>query len=333
MRGADLVVLAVKAEAALATAEALADAIGETPVLSVASELRFTKARRLSRRRCALDRRANAGRCFARRSSRACTRSPPHRSRRAEADGDALVCGDDADAKELVLELAGRGRHGPRARRRAARERARARRDDGRDRQPEQALPGARGRSDHRPAVTIAAGFTVFPVTGIPELREGDDLAALIVERVELEDGDVVVVAQKAISKIEGRVVRLDDVEPSERAREIAGDEGDPQRVEWILREAKRVVRVRAPLVICETRHGFICASAGVDQSNTPEARDARAAAASIPTRRPSRCATRCASGPGATSACSSPTRSAARGARGRPTSRSAPPASRCCAS
>jgi coenzyme F420-0:L-glutamate ligase/coenzyme F420-1:gamma-L-glutamate ligase len=119
--------------------------------------------------------------------------------------------------------------------------------------------------------VTLAEGFSVFPVTGIPELREGDDLAALIVERVELADLDVVVVAQKAISKIEGRVVRLDAVEPSERAREIAGGEGDAQRIEWILREAKRIVRVRAPLVICETQHGFICASAGVDQSNTPE--------------------------------------------------------------
>ena len=123
--------------------------------------------------------------------------------------------------------------------------------------------------SDH--AIAPAAGFSVFPVTGIPELREGDDLAALILERVELVDCDIVVVAQKAISKIEGRVVRLDDVEPSERAREIAGDEGDPQRIEWILRESNRVVRVRGPLVICETRHGFICASAGVDQSNTPE--------------------------------------------------------------
>jgi coenzyme F420-0:L-glutamate ligase / coenzyme F420-1:gamma-L-glutamate ligase len=120
--------------------------------------------------------------------------------------------------------------------------------------------------------VSVEGGFSVFPVTGIPELRAGDDLAALIAERVELEQDDIVVVVQKAISKIEGRVVRLDDVEPSERAREIAGDEGDAQRVEWILREAKRVVRVRAPLVICETRHGFICASAGIDQSNTPEA-------------------------------------------------------------
>jgi coenzyme F420-0:L-glutamate ligase / coenzyme F420-1:gamma-L-glutamate ligase len=121
--------------------------------------------------------------------------------------------------------------------------------------------------------VSVVGGFTVFPVTGLPELREGDDLAALIAERVALEPDDIVIVAQKAISKIEGRVVRLDDVEPSARAREIAGegDEADARRVEWILREAKRVVRVRAPLVICETRHGFTCASAGVDQSNTPE--------------------------------------------------------------
>jgi coenzyme F420-0:L-glutamate ligase/coenzyme F420-1:gamma-L-glutamate ligase len=117
----------------------------------------------------------------------------------------------------------------------------------------------------------VSRGYSVFPVECLPELREGDDLAALITERVALEDDDVVVVAQKAVSKIEGRVVRLDDVTPSPRAIEIAGDEGDPRRIEWILREAKRVVRVRAPLVICETRHGFICASAGVDQSNTPE--------------------------------------------------------------
>ena len=113
--------------------------------------------------------------------------------------------------------------------------------------------------------------MNVFPLLGIPELREGDDLAAMIVDRVELDDGDVVAVAQKAISKIEGRVVRLDDAVPSERAREIAGKEGDPRRIEWILSESQRVVRVRAPLVICQTKHGFICASAGVDQSNTPE--------------------------------------------------------------
>jgi coenzyme F420-0:L-glutamate ligase / coenzyme F420-1:gamma-L-glutamate ligase len=108
-------------------------------------------------------------------------------------------------------------------------------------------------------------------VEGLPEIRAGDDLAELIAGRLELEDGDVVVVAQKAVSKAEGRVVRLDEIEPSERAREIAGDDQDPRRIEVILQEAKRVVRVRKPLVIAETRHGFICASAGVDSSNAPE--------------------------------------------------------------
>ena len=115
------------------------------------------------------------------------------------------------------------------------------------------------------------SGYSVLPVTGIPELRAGDDLAALILERIELEDADIVVVAQKAVSKIEGRVVHLEDIEPSARAKEIAGHHTDPRRVEAILREALRVVRVRPPLVICETRHGFICASAGVDASNAPE--------------------------------------------------------------
>ena len=109
----------------------------------------------------------------------------------------------------------------------------------------------------------------VIPVEGMPEIEEGDDLAALIAERVQLEDKDVVVIAQKAVSKAEGRVVDLRDVEPSERARELAGDL-DPRRTEVILREAVRVVRARPPLVIAETRHGFICASAGVDTSNAP---------------------------------------------------------------
>jgi coenzyme F420-0:L-glutamate ligase / coenzyme F420-1:gamma-L-glutamate ligase len=114
------------------------------------------------------------------------------------------------------------------------------------------------------------SGFSVFSVEGVPELRPGDDLAAMIVERTALQDGDVVVVAQKAISKVEGRVLHLADVEPSPRAREIAGDDTDPRRIEAILAEAKSVIRVRPPLVICETRHGFICASAGVDGSNAP---------------------------------------------------------------
>ena len=111
----------------------------------------------------------------------------------------------------------------------------------------------------------------MIPVAGLPEIRAGDDLAELVVAKIELEDGDVVVLAQKVVSKSEGRVVRLEDVEPSERALEIAGDDQDPRRIEAILREAKRIVRVRKPLVIAETKQGFICASAGVDTSNAPE--------------------------------------------------------------
>ncbi len=109
----------------------------------------------------------------------------------------------------------------------------------------------------------------MLPVRELPELREGDDLAAAIADRIGLEDGDVVVVAQKAISKVEGRIVALADVEPSERARELAGD-ADPRRIEAILGESRRLVRTRPPLVIAETRHGFVCASAGVDSSNAP---------------------------------------------------------------
>jgi len=110
----------------------------------------------------------------------------------------------------------------------------------------------------------------ILAVEGLPEIREGDDLGELIARRAELEDGDVVVVSQKIVSKAEGRVVRLDEVEPSGRARKLAGGD-DPRLLEVILREAARVVRARPPLVIAETRHGFVCASAGVDASNAPE--------------------------------------------------------------
>jgi coenzyme F420-0:L-glutamate ligase/coenzyme F420-1:gamma-L-glutamate ligase len=115
----------------------------------------------------------------------------------------------------------------------------------------------------------------VVPLEGIPELRAGDDLGRALHEAAEraggLDHGDVVVVAQKAVSKVEGRVVRLADVEPSERARELAGPDGDARQLEVILRESAEVVRSRPPLVIAETRHGFVCASAGVDASNAPE--------------------------------------------------------------
>ncbi|MDQ3876545.1 MAG: coenzyme F420-0:L-glutamate ligase [Actinomycetota bacterium] len=109
---------------------------------------------------------------------------------------------------------------------------------------------------------------------GIPEVGPGDDVAALLAESAGrvggLDDRDVVVVAQKVVSKAEGRVVRLDDVDPSPLAERIAGDQ-DARHVEVVLRETARVVRMRPPLVIAETRQGFVCASAGVDSSNAPE--------------------------------------------------------------
>jgi coenzyme F420-0:L-glutamate ligase / coenzyme F420-1:gamma-L-glutamate ligase len=110
----------------------------------------------------------------------------------------------------------------------------------------------------------------IIPIAGLPEIAEGDDLGRLIANGAELEDGDIVVVSQKAVSKAEGRVVRLDGVEPTDRARDLAAG-SDPRQLEVILREAVRIVRTRPPLVIAETRHGFVCASAGVDASNAPE--------------------------------------------------------------
>ena len=114
------------------------------------------------------------------------------------------------------------------------------------------------------------SGFSVTPVTGLPELREGDDLAGAIVERIDLADGDVVVVAQKAISKVEGRVVSLAGIEPSDRAVELAAGEADPRRIQVILDEATEIVKTRPPFIIARTRHGFVCGSAGVDASNAP---------------------------------------------------------------
>ena len=113
--------------------------------------------------------------------------------------------------------------------------------------------------------------ISILPVRGLPEVEADHDLAATIAQAAALEDGDVVVVAHKIVSKAEGRVVRLDGVEPSERAVRLAGPDRDPRELEVVLREAVRVVRERGPLVIAETHHGFVCASAGVDHSNAPE--------------------------------------------------------------
>jgi coenzyme F420-0:L-glutamate ligase/coenzyme F420-1:gamma-L-glutamate ligase len=118
----------------------------------------------------------------------------------------------------------------------------------------------------------VSGEIRVIPLEGIPEIEEGDDLVAIFAEAAErsggLEDADVLVVAQKAVSKAEGRIVRLDDVEASPRAHELTEPGRDPRHTEVILRESARVIRVRPPLIIAETRHGFVSASAGVDASN-----------------------------------------------------------------
>ncbi|MBI2773153.1 MAG: coenzyme F420-0:L-glutamate ligase, partial [Chloroflexi bacterium] len=116
------------------------------------------------------------------------------------------------------------------------------------------------------------ARLTVWPVAGLPEIREGDDLAGLIVHAVEkdpLRDRDVVVVAQKIVSKAEGRVVALSSVTPSERAVAMAAEASkDPRAIEVVLRESRAIVRWERGVIISETHHGFVCANAGVDRSN-----------------------------------------------------------------
>jgi len=115
----------------------------------------------------------------------------------------------------------------------------------------------------------------LLPVTGLPEICEGDDLARLMVQaarkqRTELRQRDVLVVAQKILSKAEGRVVSLSSVQPSARALQLAAARNkDPRLVEVILQESRRIVR-DDPVLIVETHHGFVCANAGVDHSNVP---------------------------------------------------------------
>ena len=107
---------------------------------------------------------------------------------------------------------------------------------------------------------------------GLPEIRPGDDLAALLADASgHLADGDVLVVAHKVVSKAEGRVAVLADVRPGERARALAAEHGkDPRVMEVILGESAEVVRSRPGVLICRTRHGYVCANAGVDASNAP---------------------------------------------------------------
>ncbi len=125
--------------------------------------------------------------------------------------------------------------------------------------------------SKRRPRVPIE----LISVAGLPEIREGNDLARLIVgaarnASIAFHNGDIVVIAQKVISKAEGRLVRLSTIEPSPHASQLAAKgRRDPRLVEIILRESRRIVREH-PVLIVETHQGFVCANAGVDHSNVP---------------------------------------------------------------
>ncbi len=119
------------------------------------------------------------------------------------------------------------------------------------------------------------AGICARAVSGLPEVRAGDDLAALILaarEGAAIADGQVLAIAHKAVSKAEGAVVALADIDPGARATELALEsERDPRAVQVVLDEAAEVLRAERGVLICRTRHGFVCANAGVDTSNASE--------------------------------------------------------------
>jgi coenzyme F420-0:L-glutamate ligase/coenzyme F420-1:gamma-L-glutamate ligase len=120
----------------------------------------------------------------------------------------------------------------------------------------------------------MRAPIQIFPLSGLPEIRPGADLPRAIVDAARAGDfkvlaGDVFVVAQKVVSKAEGRIVSLDSVSPSDRALEWASKWGkDPRVIELVLDQTKRVVRMAQGVIVAETGHGFVCANAGVDVSN-----------------------------------------------------------------
>jgi coenzyme F420-0:L-glutamate ligase / coenzyme F420-1:gamma-L-glutamate ligase len=116
----------------------------------------------------------------------------------------------------------------------------------------------------------------IVGVPNIPEIQQGDDLPRLILVGcasggIRLAEDDVLVVTQKIVSKSEGQMVDLNDVTPSQFAQDYAQKWGkDPRQIEVVLQESARIVRMDKGVIICETRHGFVCANAGVDASNVP---------------------------------------------------------------
>lgn len=118
--------------------------------------------------------------------------------------------------------------------------------------------------------------IALHPLRGIPAVRPKDDLAAILIaavanNQIVPEDGDVVVLCQKIVSKAEGRAVRLASIEPGPLAGEVAaaGDDKDPRLVELVLRNSTRIVKMKGGHLIVETGPGWVCANAGVDASNT----------------------------------------------------------------
>ena len=116
--------------------------------------------------------------------------------------------------------------------------------------------------------------YEVIGIEGIGEVRPGDDIARIVVEaaarqRTPLAAADVLVLSQKVVSKSEGRLLRLSEITPSLMAETFAAELGrDPRLIEVILRESRRIVRMDRGVLVTETRHGWVCANAGVDQSN-----------------------------------------------------------------
>jgi len=113
---------------------------------------------------------------------------------------------------------------------------------------------------------------SAFALAGLPEIEPGQDLARLIADAADqLGDGDIVVVAHKAISKAQGRLRLLSEIEPGEQARTLGAAHGkDPRHVQAILDESLELLRAERGVLIVRTRHGFVCANAGVDESNAP---------------------------------------------------------------
>jgi len=111
--------------------------------------------------------------------------------------------------------------------------------------------------------------LTIEALPGLPEVRPGDDLAALLAAAGELRPADVLAVAHKVVSKAEGRLVELAGVEPGPEAQVLAARHGkDPRHLQVILDESEEILRADRGRLICRTRHGFVCANAGVDASN-----------------------------------------------------------------